>query len=75
LGSSGGDYRSVLQGRQSYSAVYFRVRGRFPFAAPAACRHFLNWFDETDRAAVRHELLAEVVLASADRGQTAQAAA
>jgi len=27
---------------------------------PAACRWFLNWFDETPRAAARQELLAEV---------------
>jgi hypothetical protein len=27
---------------------------------PAACRWFLNWFDETPRAEVRAQLLAEV---------------
>jgi hypothetical protein len=27
---------------------------------PAACRHFLNWFDETPRAEMRRGLLAEV---------------
>lgn len=27
---------------------------------PAACRHFLNWFDETPRAEMRRQLLAEV---------------
>jgi hypothetical protein len=27
---------------------------------PAACRHFLNWFDETPRGAMRRELLPEV---------------
>lgn len=27
---------------------------------PAACRWFLNWFDETPRAEMRRELLAEV---------------
>ena len=26
----------------------------------AACRHFLNWFDETPRADMRRELLREV---------------
>src|SRR5258708_911985 len=26
---------------------------------PAACRHFLNWFDDTPRDAMRRELLAE----------------
>jgi hypothetical protein len=43
--------------------------------APAACRDFLNWFDETDRAAMRHALLAEVGRALADRDQPAQATA
>ncbi len=27
---------------------------------PAACRHLLNWYDETDREIMRSELLAEV---------------
>ena len=27
---------------------------------PAACRHFINWFDDTPRAEMRRELLAEV---------------
>ena len=30
---------------------------------PAACRWFLNWFDETPRDEMRRELLAEVELA------------
>ena len=34
---------------------------------PAACRWFLNWFDDTPRADMRRELLAEVELALADR--------
>ncbi|MBL8867925.1 MAG: hypothetical protein JNK93_20395 [Planctomycetia bacterium] len=34
---------------------------------PAACRHFLNWFDDTPRGAMRRELLAEVELALATR--------
>lgn len=32
---------------------------------PAACRFFLNWFDDTPRAEMRRELLAEVELALA----------
>jgi hypothetical protein len=43
--------------------------------APAACRYFLNWYDESDRAAMRHALLAEVERALADGDQPAQAAA
>jgi hypothetical protein len=34
---------------------------------PAACRWFLNWFDDTPRDDMRRELLAEVELALADR--------
>lgn len=34
---------------------------------PAACRHFLNWFDDTPRSAMRRELLAEVEQALAER--------
>ncbi|MBI2806238.1 MAG: hypothetical protein HYX68_14755 [Planctomycetes bacterium] len=30
---------------------------------PAACRHFLNWYDETPRSIMRRRLLAEVRLA------------
>ena len=37
------------------------------FHEPAACRYFLNWFDETPRAAMRRELLAEVRLALRER--------
>lgn len=34
---------------------------------PAACRWFLNWYDDTPRAAMRAELLAEVERALAER--------
>lgn len=34
---------------------------------PAACRWFLNWFDDTPREEMRRELLAEVELAIAER--------
>ena len=34
---------------------------------PAACRWFLNWYDDTPRDEVRRELLAEVELALAER--------
>ena len=34
---------------------------------PAACRYFLNWFDDTPRAEMRRELLAEVELVFAQR--------
>lgn len=34
---------------------------------PAACRYFLNWFDETPRDEMRRELLIEVELALSQR--------
>lgn len=34
---------------------------------PAACRHFLNWFDDSPRDEMRRDLLAEVELALAVR--------
>jgi hypothetical protein len=34
---------------------------------PAACRYFLNWYDETPRDEMRRELLAEVELVLAER--------
>jgi len=37
------------------------------FHAPAACRFFLNWFDNTPRAVMRRELLAEVSRALSQR--------
>lgn len=40
---------------------------------PAACRWFLNWFDDTPRPEMRRELLAEVELAIDERqGATLQ---
>jgi hypothetical protein len=36
-------------------------------AEPAAIRHFLNWFDETERTEMRRLLLAEVQLALTER--------
>jgi hypothetical protein len=37
------------------------------FVEPAACRFFLNWYDDTPREAMRRELLAEVKLALLQR--------
>ena len=36
---------------------------------PAACRWFVNWFDDTPREEMRRELLAEVNLALVQRSQ------
>lgn len=40
---------------------------------PAACRWFLNWFDDTPRDEMRRELLAEVELTLNDRNKAAAA--
>jgi hypothetical protein len=42
---------------------------------PAACRYFLNWFDDTPRAVMRELLVAEVNRALAEQGQGPDAAA
>lgn len=39
---------------------------------PAACRQFLNWFDDAPRDQMRRELLAEVELALAERTPPAE---
>jgi hypothetical protein len=41
------------------------------FHEPAACRFFLNWYDETPRPVMRRELLAEVTLALRQRAPVA----
>jgi hypothetical protein len=41
---------------------------------PAAVRWFVNWFDETPRATMRRQLLAEVNRELAKRGQQSEAA-
>jgi len=40
---------------------------------PAACRWFLNWFDDTPRDEMRRELLAEVELELAERVKRGEA--
>ena len=40
---------------------------------PAACRWFLNWFDDTPRDEMRRELLAEVERAIEERAETRHA--
>jgi hypothetical protein len=37
------------------------------FNEPAACRYFLNWYDDTPRDQMRRELLGEVTLALRER--------
>jgi hypothetical protein len=45
------------------------------FGEPAACRYFLNWFDQAPRDQMRQELLAEVNLALSSREPSQPSAA
>ena len=50
-----------------FARVCFQADQRL--GEPAACRWFLNWFDDTPRDQMRQELLAEVERALAERNQ------
>lgn len=54
-------YATVGQVEEFFADACFRADCRF--GEPAACRWFLNWFDNTPRDEMRYELLAEVELA------------
>jgi len=57
-GWQGDGLERVAQVEEFFARVCFEVDQRLGEAA--ACRWFLNWFDETPRAEVRHQLLPEV---------------
>jgi hypothetical protein len=57
----GEDLVSVGQVEESFARACFECDRRM--GEPAACRWFLNWFDDTPRDEMRRELLAEVELA------------
>ena len=59
------DLKTVGQVERFFANLCFEADERL--GDPAACRWFLNWFDETPRAEMRLELLAEVELAIAER--------
>ena len=54
-------WRPSARSRSSSPACCFEADQRL--GEPAACRWFLNWFDDTPRDEMRRELLAEVELA------------
>ena len=61
-----GDHlETVGQVEEHFAKCCFEADQRL--GEPAACRWFLNWFDDTPRADMRRELLAEVELALAER--------
>ena len=54
----GDQLETVGEVEEFFARVCFEVDCRM--GEPAACRWFLNWFDETPRAEMRTKLLAEV---------------
>lgn len=64
-GWQGGDLVTVGQVEEFFARACFEADQRL--GEPAACRWFLNWFDDTPRDVMRRELLAEVERALALR--------
>ena len=64
-GWQGDTLDTVGQVEEFFARACFEADQRL--GEPAACRWFLNWFDDTPRAQMRRDLLAEVELALADR--------
>ncbi|MCE9563842.1 MAG: hypothetical protein K8U57_17505 [Planctomycetes bacterium] len=57
-GWQGDDLETVGQVEEFFARLCFEADQRL--GEPAACRWFLNWFDDTPRSEMRRELLAEV---------------
>ena len=66
-GWQGDDLETVGQVEEFFARACFEADQRL--GEPAACRWFLNWFDDTPRDEMRRELLAEVELALAGRAR------
>lgn len=64
---------AVGQVEEYFARVCFDADERL--GEPAACRWFLNWFDDTPRDEMRRELLVEVEAAIAERIPAADVAA
>lgn len=67
-GWQGNDLKTVGEVEEFFARVCFEADQRL--GEPAACRWFLNWFDDTPRNDMRRELLAEVEHALQERGIT-----
>jgi hypothetical protein len=75
-GWQGDGLETVAEVEEFFARMCFEIDQRL--GEPAACRWFLNWFDETPRDEMREQLLAEVQRAlgqrrSADEGEAAEA--
>jgi hypothetical protein len=57
-GWQGQNLETVAEVEEFFAGICFEVDQRL--GEPAACRWFLNWFDETPREEMRRQLLAEV---------------
>src|SRR5262245_32467755 len=64
-GWQGDGLDTVAEAEEFFARVCYDVDQRL--GEPAACRWFLNWFDETPRDDMRRQLLAEVNRALAQR--------
>jgi hypothetical protein len=64
-GWKGDGLETVGEVEEHFARMCFECDNRM--GEPAACRWFLNWFDDTPRDEMRRELLAEVELALAQR--------
>lgn len=60
-GWHGEQFETVGQVEEFFAKCCYEADNRL--GEPAACRWFLNWFDDTPRHEMLHELLAEVELA------------
>ena len=70
-GWQGDELDSVGQVEEFFARACFEADQRL--GEPAACRWFLNWFDNTPRDAMRAALLAEVELVLSQRPASAAA--
>jgi len=61
----GDGLETVGQVEEHFARCCFEADERL--GEPAACRWFLNWFDDASRIEMRRELIAEVELALAER--------
>jgi len=68
----GDGLETVGEVEEFFAKVCFEADQRL--GEPAACRWFLNWFDDTPRDEMRKELLAEVERAIEERAETVQPA-
>ena len=67
-GWQGEDLKTVGEVEEYFASLCFQADQRL--GEPAACRWFLNWFDDTPREEMRKELLVEVERALNDRMST-----